>query len=519
VRLPPRPTQLLWTTLSAALAACSGANAGPEVTATPTFGSPGGTYTSVVPLVVECATPDATIRFTLDGSEPTASSQAYQVPIPIASTTTVKAVATAPGLAASAVATVTYVIASGDLDPSFRGAGAFTVNLATPNDFANAVALQPDGKIVAAGVTVSNGFWDFALLRFHPDGETDTSFGVGGVQTTDFAATNDVVQAIALQPDGKILAAGTAHTAAALARYDADGFLDPSFDGDGKVTVALGAASSAIRALVVLEDGKILVAGWADEGTGWNDMMAARFAADGSLDPSFGSGGVARVPFGTGFDEAYALAVQPDGRIVLAGRAEVAGSAFDMALARLEPDGALDLTFGSGGKVTTDFEGWAECAYGVAVLPGGEIVAGGSAIVAIPYLVDHDFALVRYTAAGALDGTFGAGGKVTTDFHSPTSRVGDQAFGMAIQDDGKIVLAGQAWDRDFGAARYLPDGSLDWAFGAWGIVRTDFALPEDDDAAHAVAIQPDGKIVVAGRAQTVYGYQAQNDWGIVRYLP
>jgi uncharacterized delta-60 repeat protein len=339
---------------------------------------------------------------------------------------------------------------------------------------------------------------------------------------TSLSGGSDEANAVAIQPDGKIVIAGHSGTGAGLARYDADGFLDPTFGAGGTVQIALGLAGSNITSLLLLADGSILVGGWADLGLGgWPDFMAARFTPVGALDPEFGSSGVATIPIGTQHDEAYALAVQPDGRIVLAGCTLKPGTTWDLALARLTASGALDTSFGTSGKTTTEFAGRNDCARAVAVLPDGKIVAGGYATVNDPAVQETNFALARYTAAGALDATFGSGGTVTTDFGGAgLYQRADEGYGMAVQADGRIVLVGQAQTLDLAVARYLDDGSLDGSFGSYGLVRRDFAaLDEQGDRARAVAIQPDGGIVVVGTGETTWNFGAESDWVILRYLP
>jgi uncharacterized delta-60 repeat protein len=208
-------------------------------------------------------------------------------------------------------------------------------------------------------------------------------------------------------------------------------------------------------------------------------IPGAAVAAPGALDPTFGTGGEVTTDFG-GSDSAEAVGIQSDGKIVTAG-STFSGGLQHFVLARYNADGNLDSSFGSGGKVTTDFGGF-DAASALVIQPDGRIVAAGRG--------SGDFALARYNADGSLDPTFGSGGKVTTDFGGS-----DDAFGVALQADGKIVAAGQGGS-DFGLARYNADGSLDPTFGSGSRVTTDLGGFED---AIAVALQNDGKIVITGQ--------------------
>jgi uncharacterized delta-60 repeat protein len=206
---------------------------------------------------------------------------------------------------------------------------------------------------------------------------------------------------------------------------------------------------------------------------------------------------------------AYAVAIEPDGKIVVAGAAHRHGQTYDWAVARYTKHGRLDASFGTGGKVLTDFgsltfSGSEEPTVGVAIEPDGKIVvAGGSKASG----TTHDFALARYTTTGTLDRSFGTRGKVQTDFGSPSG-----AAGVAIEPDGKIVVAGykrRGAREDFALARYRRRGALDPSFGTDGKVVTHFK--DGAAAALAVAIQPDGKIVVTGYAGDAIA--------LARYLP
>jgi uncharacterized delta-60 repeat protein len=315
--------------------------------------------------------------------------------------------------------------------PEGRRGGTVTTDFGG-NDFAWALVLQPDGKLVAAGSAGPAGAADFALARYLPDGRPDPTFGMGGRVTTDFGASVDEAFALVLQPDGKLVTAGLSVDGGtfdgALARYLPDGRLDPTFGTGGKVTTDLG-GDERFSALVLQPDGKLVAAG----------TVLARYLPDGQLDPSFGTGGTV-TPGGA------ALILQPDGKLVVAGSAGAFGDT-NFLLMRYLPDGRLDPTFGMGGTVTTDFGRFA-LAFALVLQPDGKLVAAG----------EGDFALARYLPDGQLDPSFGTGGMVTTD-------VGGLPFALVLQPDGTLVAAGFAGGYNFGLVRYLPDGSLDATFG------------------------------------------------------
>ncbi|MFI7635963.1 hypothetical protein [Nonomuraea sp. NPDC049400] len=313
-------------------------------------------------------------------------------------------------------------------------------------------------------------------------GDLDPGFGSGGKVTTDFGG-DDVAEGVAVQPDGKIVVIGRTIGVFALARYNSDGSLDSGFGSGGKVTTDFGGDDSA-SAVALQPDGEIVVVGHGGPG---GDFALARYNSDGTLDSSFGADGRVTTDFGGSGDAALAVALQADGKIVAAG---AGGGTFVFALARYNSDGSLDSGFGSGGKVTTDLTGASEHARTVAVQSDGMIVAAGRSGGA------GDFAVVRYNADGGLDSGFGTLGVVTTSFGT----FEDFAEGMALQSDGKILAAGYSGgtDSDFALVRYNGDGTLDPGFGSGGKVTTDFASG-GSDGANAVVLQADGKIVAAGR--------------------
>lgn len=402
----------------------------------------------------------------------------------------------------------------GSLDPSFDGDGLLTIDIGGA-DTGFDIAIQPDGKLVTAGATFTTGFdLDFAVARNHPDGSPDLGFGTQGVVTTDFAdlfpspaKSVDQGEAVVLQADGKILVAGTSaladpnalHSDVVIARYHTDGSLDSSFGTGGRVVTHLGSTTEVAPGnglgLAVQPDGKILFGGLSvDISNNSRRFLVIRYDTAGNLDSSFGVGGVAttQLPGALAPD----LALQSDGRIVLAGGAFFGGD-HDFTLVRYESNGTLDASFGVGGIVSTDFGG-IEGAEGVSIQGDGKIVAVGDVFLGTP--TQTDFALARYLPDGSLDAAFGSGGLVTTD-------LGGDEFGKAlvIQANGRIVAVGDesfAADPDFLLARYLSDGSLDTSFGAGGLVSTEFG-PGNVDEVRSVAEQSDGKIVAAGTTRVV----------------
>jgi uncharacterized delta-60 repeat protein len=339
-------------------------------------------------------------------------------------------------------------------------------------------------------------------------GALDPTFGAGGKVLTDFgAAGEEIASDLAIQSDGKIVAAGNFSPEGvgddfALARYNTDGTLDPTFNATGKVLTDFSGSGSDdfLSSVDVQSDGKIVVAGYSNASGTSYDFALARYNPDGTLDPTFNGTGKVLTDFsgpGLGFDLAYSVAIQSDGKIVAAGesRSDISPTFSVFALARYNPDGTLDPTFNGTGKVLTDFggPGSGEAVVAVAIQSDGKIVAAGNSSGR-----SWDFALARYNPDGTLDPTFNGTGKVLTDFSGSGSY--DFAHALAIQPDGKIVVAGESEPTgqgysDFALARYTSRGRLDRRFGASGKVLTNFLFRA---SAHALAIQPDGRIVTAG---------------------
>jgi uncharacterized delta-60 repeat protein len=389
-------------------------------------------------------------------------------------------------LAVSTAATLVTVASAvpGDLDSSFSGNGKLVTNVSPGYEYAEGVAIQADGKIVAVGGAAGKRNYQFALVRYNGDGTRDASFGGDGIVTTPFLG-GSFAQDVAIQPDGKIVVAGQNAGASRfiLVRYDADGTLDPTFGGgDGKVTTAFAPSDyESASAVAILAGGKIVVAGSALE-----RFAIARYNIDGTLDPSFSGDGKQTTDFfrDSDFDEgAEAVAIQADGKIVAGGWG---GIDVRYALARYNPDGTLDSTFGANGKVVTNLTTHNDYLLDLALQADGKIIAAGNNA--------FRFALLRYNQDGTLDPTFSGNGKVFTNF---ARRGGDGATGVVIQPDGRIVAAGLSAGK-FAVARYNPDGGLDFSFSADGKLTTNFTTRFD--GALDVALQGDGKIVAAGIA-------------------
>lgn len=291
--------------------------------------------------------------------------------------------------------------ADGTLDASF-GAGGSAISGFGKTYQGYDLAKLPDGKIVVVG---TNGGNNFIVSRFNADGSVDPGFGTNGKTSTDFFGSLDKAFSLAIQPDGKLLLGGQARDGAtnykgALARYNADGTPDPTFGTNGKVAVELGHDDDAVWSIKLQGDGKIVAAGRGGSAATGYDFALARFEADGTPDATFGTGGVSTLDFGYGGDQAYALQILPGGKFLLAGRAQSSSKALNFALARFNADGGVDTTFGSGGRVSTDFAGSTDEAEASALLADGSVVlAGGRSTVGAGG--EMDLALAKYHLEGS----------------------------------------------------------------------------------------------------------------------
>ncbi len=411
--------------------------------------------------------------------------------------------------------TPAWAAKGGALDPSFGGVA--TAPFTNPTHAA-ALAIQDDGRIVTAGYAGPSGDGAFALARFTAGGALDPSFGVGGQVTTKVGI--DVGAALVIQPDARIVVAGTSYTAPTggigrvmLLRYEASGALDATFGTSG-VVITLPVSDAEVTAMARQPDGRLVVIGRDASG-----FMVRRYEADGSVDTGFGSGGGVTTPIGSTSAIARAVVIEPGGRIVVAGSTTTGPGNEDFALARYESDGSLDATFGSGGIVTTALGSLADAALALVRDSSGRVVAAGYTQVSSTG-IDVRFALVRYDGSGALDPGFGSGGIVVD------SSAVALASGLALQPDGKLVAVGAA-AVDFGfvvqtlarVSRYDASGGHDTPFGFNGGVTSQW---DDYSGAAAVALQADGRIVVAGHlagSSSVYPFSPVNArFAVARYL-
>jgi uncharacterized delta-60 repeat protein len=400
------------------------------------------------------------------------------------------------------------------LDIGFDGDGKLTTDFGFGNDSAQAVALQSGNRIIAGGIVWNGTSEDFGLVRYLADGTLDRSFGINGGVRTEIFGDHDRILGLAVQPDDKIVAVGTGYfvnnsgrrqSDFLVARFLPDGALDPSFGNNapGISTIDFfGDTDDFARSVAILNNGQILVGGDSfNPANNTSDFAIARLNANGSLDTTFGLQGRNAVDGFGGFDESYAMAVQPDGRIFLGGIGQNGANGQDMLLMRFLVNGFLDNSFFGTGETAIHFGSGADRIFDIDLQPDGKIVTAGSVFVGGAN--GFDFALLRLHSNGLLDTTFGIGGGVLTDFDGGN----DAAFAVDVLPDGRILATGEGFinaDLDVALAAYNPNGSPDTQLltgdelSPPGTITTDFAL--GDDSGVGTFVQSDGSILVVGRA-------------------
>ena len=339
----------------------------------------------------------------------------------------------------------------GRLDAAFGMGGKVVTDLGA-NDYAFDLAIQDDGGIVVAGERRAAASARFVVQRYRPNGTLDPGFANAGTALTGFGRRFQSASAIAITPGGRIVVVGSTSNGvtsrSAVTRYRADGRLDRGFGGDGRVTTDVSPSGEQFTDLAIQPDGRIVAAGWAEVSL-VPMFSAVRYTIDGRLDHSFDGDGIARVDVALGADRARAIAEQRDGTFVLAGGAS-AGGRDEWALIRLGPRGHVDPTFGNRGRLVTDFGPGFDEAYALAVQANGKLVVAGR----IRNDAKDDIGVLRLKPGGGHDRTFGAGGRTLTDVAGGS----DAARDITIAPNGKIVVTGEATverTRRSVVARYL----------------------------------------------------------------
>lgn len=396
---------------------------------------------------------------------------------------------------------VQTIIATGVLDADFDADGIRLFDFMMDNDRGNDVAIQPDGKIVVAGTVDNAGTSELAVVRFNGDGSLDTTFDGDGIASTS-AGGGPSGNAIALQADGKIVVAGNSlgGTSFILVRFNPDGSLDSTFDADGIASTNLAGQARA-NGVAIQSDGKIVAVGSIGGPSSVSfDTAVVRYNADGSEDTTFDVDGVVTTNVSPGnFDAAQSVAIQLDDKIVTVG---AAGG--EVSVLRYNGDGSLDAGFDTDGIVTTSVTGNSDSGSGVALQPDGKILVCG---VGAGSGGNTDVGVIRYNPDGSLDLSFNGNGIVITNVAGV-----DRGNAVALQSNGQIIVAADVGG-EFGVLRYNADGSLDPGFDGDGIVTT--LVGAGSNSVNGLAIQPDGRIVVVGTAQDPGNVSL--DIAVVRY--
>lgn len=387
----------------------------------------------------------------------------------------------------------------GTLDNTFGTGGITKAPLGSTNGvFINTIgdltkiAVQKDEKIIQVGYKSSSTLDDFVIIRYLKDGALDMSFGLEGGWSATHIAGNDRAHSVAIQADERIVVGGESEVGVknigTIVRYLSNGTLDPSFGTGGIVRCDLFTGPSGINAVTLQPDGKIIVAGFASNGTD-NDFFVARYLSNGTLDASFGAGGKTVTHF-EGNDVATDVKIHTDGRILLAGTANATTTVRKFALALYTSGGLLDPSFAGSGKLITSVIGYGRSA---AIDPNGNIHFTG--------ITPGQFTTLSYLMNGAPNSFFGSSGMVQT------ASLGTNAASRSVhvQCDGKIIVGGER-SYTYVVVRYLPNGTIDGTFNGTGKIEVNTGSSNRDYGFSGLAIQ-EGKILMGGISFTFWtGY-------------
>lgn len=400
-------------------------------------------------------------------------------------------------LIASLIAVTTLNAQDGVLDNTFGTNGRVITDIVAEDNEARELVIQPDGKIVVAGLSSTGSIDQFALARYDANGVLDNTFGSGGLVVTNVSMGDDVIRGMALQTDGKIVVvgyAGVTNEYLAIARYDANGILDNTFATNGIDSLLIidnpgDGDRSVPNDVKIQSDGKIVVAGFVKDSGGNLNFAVVRYNTNGTLDTSFGIGGKQIFFRGTGDSELESLAIQADGKILVVGH-YYRGPYRNFFIARINQFG-MDNSFGINGQSVYAFGYGDDEAWAMTLQTDGSILLAGN----VSNGNDADFGLLKYTTAGVLDNTFGTAGVLTTELGG---NVDDYPLQVIMQPDGKILVTGVKFGttQDLVIARYNANGTLDNTFGTNGLVIED--INNTNEIAFDIALQADGKIVITG---------------------
>lgn len=397
----------------------------------------------------------------------------------------------------------------GDLDPAFGMNGMLTTSIGDGIDFCDYITLLDNGQIIATGYTFSPGGVDFAMVKYHSDGSLDTSFGTGGKSVIDLGP-NDFFFSLLELASGELMLCG---------RTDVNGtddFALAKFDADGNLDASFGNNGFVltdfendvdIASDIVAFDGGLVLAGFSVSSSTGLNFAMAKYDLDGNLDTNFGIGGLVSSALG---QRARRILVDSSDKLLLSGMIyNPDNSTWDFTIARYHSNGAPDLSFGDNGRLLIDFMDDTDLCSNMVLQADGKILLAGYAII------DGDFThgLARVKPDGSLDSAFGVGGKLTIAYGAPYED--GLATALAIQPDGAILVGGEvsySGITDCALARLNTDGSFDTSFGNGGKVITNFG--DGQEAIRSIVVQPDAKILVGGYAAA----GGTTDMALARYF-